>query len=198
MTRNKTSIVVELGSTGQANPYETDPNRRITEQKDLSRGIYSATVDTNPFIVADDKGLVALPGNWGEPVAGPEEATQRDFVYKQANDAVKKLMGWQYFGDDWNAKIATEKVPVVMTGAIAFGGKQGNTGWSKQEWKDALYPVTVSHQNNSEMIAVNIFAEAYLASWSAYYQNDEMINRIAAALDFFTVAQGAIFRWRTR
>ena len=96
--------------------------------------------------------------------------------------------GFQAWGADWDASVKTGNVPAVITGAFARNWPHADS--SVQEWKDHVICSTLASNNNYLRLA-EMFALAFNSPQLSTYHDPELIQRIAAALDFYSVAQGS-------
>jgi hypothetical protein len=116
--------------------------------------------------------------------------SQYDQLVYQANLGIAEFLTWQKYGSAWDAAVAAGTAPAVITGAVTFNGAGGNASWTVQQWKEDIYARFTS-SNMVCMQALEAYGIAYNSTWSTYYHNAELVNRIVKGLDFFRVAQGA-------
>jgi len=189
LTRNRETVRLTIISTGGANPYASGADR-TSKQVEASRGIYAAYIHTDPFFEPPETVPVGEDPGLGEPLRSRDGVTAHEHLRREINRGIRTILSWQFYGPEWDERVARGDAPAVMTGAVSFGGKQGNSSWSVQEWKDNLYVATVSTGNCAPMNALDLYAEAYLADWSDYKGNNELVDRVVKGLDFYVRAQG--------
>lgn len=189
LVRDQEVISLKIESSGQATPYSSAS--KVAEQKDASRGIYSAATHTNPLYIPVDDAFIGSVPELG-PAMQTKHAgmTHQEHIIQQTNRFVSTMMSWQLYGPEWEESVAAGEAPQMMTGAIVFGGGKGNSAWDERDWKNGMYQSAISRQNGENALAYWVFAEAYHQSWSDYYGDEQMIDRIVKGLDFYTVAQG--------
>lgn len=192
LTQGKQQISITLKSAGDATPYNlTNPT---APQVGPSRGLYRATVHTDPFFVPATNEVIGSAPAAGKPLQGPSGVSQYDYAKQQFNAMVSILLGWQLYGPQWDQQVASSNAPAMMTGALIHGGlaaQHVSSSWTKQQWKDTLYVAAVSYQNDTNANYLTILAHAYLESWSSWYHNPELLDRVLRGLDFYCVAQGS-------
>lgn len=121
------------------------------------------------------------PAGWRNPY---------DQLVYQANLGIAEFLTWQKYGTAWNAEVAAGRAPSVITGAVTFDGRGGNSSWTVQQWKEDIY-ARFTTGNMCSVQALEAYGIAYSSPWSNYYQNPELVDRIVKGLDFFRIAQGA-------
>jgi hypothetical protein len=89
----------------------------------------------------------------------------------------------------WDQQVAAGDSPPMATGAITFFHDGLFTG-SEEEWKEQMHHRTVG-SNATSMNSVVILARAFQGEWSDYYQDEELVDRVVKALDYYTRAQGS-------
>ena len=115
-------------------------------------------------------------------------ASPRDIIVEQLSQAVEIAKDFQCWGQEWEAQVAAGKAPAIMTGAYTRTRPWGAT---TQEWKDKVICSTLGSNNNYLRLS-QLFAVAYNSpQLPAAHRNPELIQRIAAALDFYRIAQGS-------
>eukprot|EP01051_Picozoa_sp_SAG22_P003264 SAG22_NODE_156_length_16999_cov_8.168047_7_plen_796_part_00 len=115
-------------------------------------------------------------------------APPRDIIVEQLSQAVEVAKDFQCWGPEWEAQVAAGKAPAIMTGAYTRTRPWGAT---TQEWKDKVICSTLGSNNNYLRLS-QLFAVAYNSpQLPAAHRNPELIQRIAAALDFYRIAQGS-------
>ncbi|MFI4910244.1 MAG: hypothetical protein ACIAQZ_01110 [Sedimentisphaeraceae bacterium JB056] len=150
--------------------------------------VYHVYTHLDPFFVPEGETQGTNPGA-GVPVAdgGVDHYT---YLVSEAEEALDEIMTWQKWGDSWDAAVAAGDAPGWMTGATTWDGRGGNAAMTEQEWKEDLY-VRLKQGNCDAMKVPMLYAKAYNAPWSKYYQDPELIERIVAALDWYCIVQGA-------
>lgn len=193
LTKGKKKVTLELRSTGQINPYNTDKKKQTARQKEPSRAIYAAYITQDPcpaFPEEIAEPEIAARAADAPPMTSPDGLSQKEHVQKEANKALQYIMDWQCFGPVWQKKIEEGTVPRFVYGAVPFRGIKARTGWDEGDWKYELGKRAVVMQNDSQFEALEFYAQGYVQPWSKHYKDPELLERIAAGLDFFTVAQG--------
>jgi hypothetical protein len=116
----------------------------------------------------------------------------------QANAGFRKAREFQLFGEKWEA--AKAEVPSWAKGALLGRGSGSFTpSGPYTEDHEVLRQNTKRwgghyiRQADSQMLAfryIEVYARAYCTEWSDFYQHREMLERIVAAFDFYSRAQG--------
>lgn len=184
MTEGREQATIRLIATGTPRPYSDDKQDAALES--FSRGIYAAATHVDPFYEVE------------EPTAsGPKSLLQSEeadgdaqlvHLIAQADIGIAKFASWQRFGPEWEALVEEGKAPAVMTGCCPSRGAY-SLDWSTEEWLDGI-AIRHNRSNLTSMRALSTFARAYHAEWSAYYHDDELLDRVAAGLDYYRRAQG--------
>ena len=188
MTAGKDTVRVKLGAVGALSPYESHPRKRERPLKGLTRGIYRAYSDTDPFFRADaDEAQGREPP--AQPRARPEGFPDVKQLQHQLADAVAGLKNWQVYGPAWDEAVARGKVPAAVLGAIAPGAKptQAKTA---EEWKDAA-ALPTTQGNAVDLNVLAIFAQAYQGRWSRHFHDPELLDRVVKGLDCYAALQGS-------
>ncbi len=185
-TRQKRTVSICIGSAGRPTPYS--PATKEARQEDLSRGVYRACIGVDPFFVpgADDKqGRPPLPA---EPRSHPTGLCQIEYLYRQLDLAVDRMLTWQYYGPEWDRWVSQGKAPGVMTGSINIRGAK-DAQWTRKQWKDVSVRRGGIHVRCQ--LVPEIYARAYHAKWSRHFHDGQLVGRVIKALDFYRIAQGS-------
>lgn len=170
-----------------------------------TRCIYSAYCHTETF---PDIDISSMPGE-AEPLASPPEYedirsqyTEKEWLKKQANEAVRLFMGDQIFeSDGTNLKkgILEGLIPKCLVGCVPKNWNWNyeifikNNNFTYDTILSTVYPRTL-RQNMTQLNAAEIFALAYCGDWFEFesdQEREEMLERVLAMLDFCCMAQGA-------
>ena len=204
LTRNRQGVKLTIVSTGSANPYAASATERVSQQREASRGIYAAYIHTDPYFEPPEGVPAGEDPGLGEPRRPRDGVTEYEHLRREINKGIRTILSWQFYGEEWDRQVSEGKAPEVMTGAVSYGGKKGDSRWTVQEWKDNLYVSTVSTGNCAPMNALELYAYAYFADWSDYRGNDELVDRVVKGLDYYVKAQGRnggfhdsdrVYRW---
>jgi hypothetical protein len=192
LTTGKSQITLTIESLGQASPYT--PSQPVAPQTDPSRGLYSATVHSDAFFTPAASEVVGKVPPPGKPLPSPDGLSPYDHAVAQVEQLIETMMSWQLYGASWDAQVAAG-APAALTGFMVYGGLDSlspvpQTSWTSTQWKNAIYPL-IATGNVVNADYLESFAQAYLGSWSKWYQSAEMLDRVVRGLDFYCVAQGA-------
>lgn len=182
VTQGKEKIRAKIFSTGQATPYNSTP---IAAQTEPSRKIFSAFSHTTAF--SPEVNSVAQREPISDPVKGSDG--EKEHLIKAVNNGIKKMLSWQAYGEKMDTLIASYPELSIFKGMLTYNGANYKCT-DKEAWKTTNYPRTLT-SNMSTMNTLFLFAVAYENSWSPYYHNPEMIDRILCAMDVLCVIQGA-------
>lgn len=162
--------------------------------------VYRAYTHLDPFFEPPAEEIQGKPFELGPPRAGRKvSAKDRHEHWKaQANSGFRKAREFQLFGEKW--EVAKAKVPEWAKGALLGRGSGSFTPSGPYTEDHEVLKEDVkrwgSHymrQADSQMLAfrfIEVFAHAYCTEWSDFYQDREMLERIVAAFDFYSRAQG--------
>lgn len=163
--------------------------------------MYRVYTHLDPFFEPPPQETQGKPFALGAPRVGKKVDVQQrlDHWRTQANTGFRKAREFQLFGERWEAA-KTKDVPEWARGALLGRGSGSFTpSGPSSEDIEVLNEDTKrwgSHyirQADSQMLAlryIEVYAHAYCAEWSIYYRDNEMLERIVAAFDFYSRAQG--------
>ena len=150
--------------------------------------IYRAYVHTNPYFKPDIDEPQGSAPVFNAPYPSPNGLTQIEHLHTQLDLAVERFLTWQYYGEEWDTWVANGWAPEIMTGALNTHGAK-DTSWTLDQYK-----ATWSARQNAHVrvqMPIETMALAFHKSWSNYYQDSSLIDRVVKALDFLRVAQGS-------
>jgi len=185
MTRKRSAVSLRLLHKGQAPGLE----------------VYRVYSHLDPYFEPPAEEVQGKPFELGPRRDGNQVALQErlDHWRKQANTGFRKARDFQLFGERWEAAKA-KGAPEWAKGVILGRGRGSFTPAGPYGEDDEVLREDTkrwgSHyirQADSQMLAlryVEVYAHAYLTEWSDYYQDQEMLERIVAAFDFYSRAQG--------
>ena len=203
----------QIGSTGSDEPEivnwsssTPNPNRfvyvtclipddiiRMTDTLQLKLSssklpIYKAYTHTNSYFEPDENEQQGTAPEHSGPYPSPDGKTQIEHLHEQLDLAVDRFLTWQYYGEEWDTWVANGWGPEIMTGALNTHGVKDST-WTEDEYK----AIWSARQNGHVRVQMPIetIALAFHKSWSKYYQDSTLIDRVVKALDFLRVAQGS-------
>lgn len=175
--------------------------RLLYKGRDPGLDVYRVYTHLDPFFEPPAEEPQGAPFELGPPRQVDEaSAVERAEHWKaQANTGFRKATQFQLFGERWEVA-KTKNVPPWAKGAILGRGRGSFTPSGPYiEDHEVLREDTKrwgSHfvrQADSQMLAfryIEVYAHAYRTEWSDYYQDREMLERIVAAFDFYSRAQG--------
>lgn len=185
MTQVKSTVRLRLVYKGQAPGLE----------------VYRVYTHLDPFFDPPADEVQGPPFELGPPRERQEVSAQERFEHwkAQANSGFEKARQFQLFGERWEVA-QSKNVPTWAKGAILGRGAGSFTpsGPYTEDYevlkKDIKrWGTHFIRQADSQMLAfryVEVYAHAYCAEWSDYHQDREMLERIVAAFDFYSRAQG--------
>lgn len=185
MTQVKSTVRLRLLYKGQAPGLE----------------VYRVYTHLDPFFDPPADEVQGPPFELGPPRERQEVSAQERFEHwkAQANSGFEKARQFQLFGERWEVA-QSKNVPTWAKGAILGRGAGSFTpsGPYTEDYEVLKEDIKRwgSHfirQADSQMLAfryVEVYAHAYCAEWSDYHQDREMLERIVAAFDFYSRAQG--------
>lgn len=149
--------------------------------------IYRAYTHSNSlFEPAEDEEQGSAP-EFNSSYPSPNGQTQIEHLHTQLDLAVDRFLTWQYYGEEWDTWVANGWAPEVMTGALITHGVKDST------WTEAEYKETWAKRQNAHVrvqMPIETMALAFHKTWSKYYQDSTLIDRVVKALDFLRIAQG--------
>jgi hypothetical protein len=109
-------------------------------------------------------------------------------IVEQLAQSVEIAKTFQLWGAEWEAAVQAGRAPAVLTGAYTRTRPWNAT---VDVWKDKVICSTLASNNNYLRIS-SLFAYAYNSPQLTHaYHNPELIDRIVAAIDFYSIAQGS-------
>jgi len=184
-TRQKRSVSICIGSAGRPTPYS--PATKEARQENLSRGVYRAYVGVDPFFVPGPDEKQGSPPLSAKPRNHPAGLCQVEYLHRQLDLAVDRMLTWQYYGREWDRWVSEGKAPAVMTGSINIHGAK-DAKWTRKEWKDVSVRRGGIHVRCQ--LVPEIYARAYHAKGSRHFHDEQLVRRVVKALDFYRIAQG--------
>ncbi len=163
--------------------------------------VYRAYTHLDPYFEPPTGEIQGQPFELGPPREGKTVSAEDRFEHwkAQANAGFRKAREFQMFGERWE-KAKAKNVPSWAKGALLGRGSGSFTpsGPYAKDYKVLKEDIKRwgSHyirQGDSQMLAlrfIEVFAHAYCTEWSNYYHDREMLERIVAAFDFYSRAQG--------
>jgi hypothetical protein len=163
--------------------------------------VYRVFTHLDPFFEPPVDEIQGSPFKLGPPREGTTLSAQDRFEHwkAQANVGFRKARGFQLFGEKWDVA-KTKDVPPWAKGAALGRGSGSFTPSGPYTEDHAISKEDIkrwgSHyirQGDSQMLALRyleVYAHAYCTEWSAYYQDRKMLERIVAAFDSYSRAQG--------
>jgi hypothetical protein len=163
--------------------------------------VYRVYTHLEPFFEVPESEVQGKPFQLGPQREGKEpSATERHEHWKnQANAGFRKAREFQLFGERWE-KAREQGVPSWAKGALLGRGSgsfkpSGPCGEDHAVLQEEIksWGGHYIRQADSGMLAlrlIEVFAHAYDEEWSDFHQDREMLERIAAAFDFYCRAQG--------
>lgn len=186
------TLTVSLVGTGSFGAYGTNTFKPQTQN---SRYIYHAATHTEPFYKPSDNYT-------GKKVKGKEqkvntELTGYEYLSKEVNDMMEKVMSWQMYGPEWeemkndnNAYL--DGSVVTYTPLSELKDFQG----TKDEWARATTLNSINFQNWSPLGTTTIYVNALMYKFSGkYYQSPQLLDRIIKTYDFLARAQDSQGGW---
>ncbi|MFO0929182.1 MAG: hypothetical protein U0736_19525 [Gemmataceae bacterium] len=185
LTAGRRSVRLRITAVGALAPYA--PRDRAEQPlRGPSRGIYRASLGTDPFFVPSPDEKQGRPPERHAPTPTPT-ATIAETEVRHLDAAVGKLLRWQLYGRDWDGRVAKKQAPAILTGAIVRGGAPRTAPGDWFDWVTSRG----TDANCAAMAAVGVYARAYRQAGSKYRGDAELLDRVARALDFYVVAQGS-------
>lgn len=150
--------------------------------------IYRAYIHTNSYFEPNGDETQGSAPVFNSPYPSPNGQTQIEHLHTQLDLAVDRFLTWQYYGDEWDNWVANGWAPEIMTGALNIHGVKDST-WTLEQYK-----ATWSARQNAHVRAqmpIETIALAFHKSWSQYYHDSTLIDRVVKALDFLRIAQSS-------
>ncbi len=182
----------------------TEGNNEVTvtltyRGPDGGPAIYQAYTHLGGYFVPPADELQGKPFELGPPRPDNEQGVSQKDLYEhwknEANEAVKVAMEHQIYGGKYHKQIEDGTLPEWTRGAI-IGNQRTHPGgnYRKQFEKETeTYGGHLMRQAKGNMGAlrhIEAIARAYHGEWSDYRNDDEILRRVVAAMDFYTRAQG--------
>jgi len=165
--------------------------------------VYRVYTHTDAFFEPPADEIQGKPFRLGPPrEAEMVSAGERHEHWKaQANSGFRRAREFQLFGKKWEeAQVSTPDLPLWAKGALlGRGGRSFNPSGPYLDDHAVLMDDTKRwgghfiRQADSQVLAlrfVEVFAHAYHHEWSDFHRDQEMLERIVAAFDFYSRAQG--------
>ncbi len=127
---------------------------------------------------------------------------RREHWRSEANRGFRAALGRQLFGEKYERLIEKGKIPDWTWGAFQArrpGATSVHNLYDDLEDEFERWGGNLLWQADAGMAsfrAFKVYAHAYLKEWSDYHRDDEILERIAAAMDFYSRAQGTCGAWR--
>jgi hypothetical protein len=184
MTRGRSTVRLRLVYKGRAPGLE----------------VYRVYTHLDPFFEVPESEVQGKPFELGPPRQGREASPNERHEHwkKQANAGFRKAREFQLFGERWEK--AKGEVPSWAKGVLLGRGSGSlKPGGAYREDHEVLkddikrWGGHYIRQGDSQMLAlrfIEVFAHAYQEEWSDFHRDPEMLERIAAAFDFYCRAQG--------
>jgi hypothetical protein len=162
--------------------------------------VYCVYTHLDPFFEPPADEIQGKPFMLGPPREKIKVSAKERFEHwqDQANFGFRKAREFQLFGEKWEE--AKKVVPAWTKGAFLGRGSgsfkpDGPYAEDHAVLKDDIkrWGSHLIRQADSAMNSlrfVEVFAHAYSEPWSDFYHDQEMLERIVAAFDFYSRAQG--------
>jgi hypothetical protein len=163
--------------------------------------VYGASTHLDPYFEPPAGEIQGQPFELGPLREGKTVSAKDRFEYwkAQANSGFRRARQFQMFGERWEAAKA-KNVPSWAKGALLGRGSGSFTPSGPYTEDHEVLKEDIKRwgghyirQADSQMLSlrfIEVFAHAYCAEWSDYHQDREMLERIVAAFDFYSLAQG--------
>ncbi len=163
--------------------------------------VYRAYAHLDPFFEPSADEVQGKPFKLGPPRQGKKVSAKERFEHwkDQANFGFRRSREFQLFGQKWEA--AKEVVPSWARGAFLGRGSgsfkpDGPYAEDHEVLRDETkrwggHFIRQADSGMNSFRFIEVFAHAYCENWSDFYQDKEMLERIAAAFDFYSRAQGS-------
>lgn len=188
MTFGKTKVELTLRNYGPVTAYS---EQKIHPTSEYSREIYMIASHTDPAYVIQKKESVGVAGavNVGTSYRIVDNLPAFDYIEREVNNCIYKILGWQCYGEKFEAALAAGKTVEMARGSL-MKGCSPDTEMTLESFYSKYWSTTLS--GNAENIKYLYgLAAAYLIESNDYYHNDEILDRLCAALDFYYRAQGS-------
>ena len=178
--------------------------RLVYEGPEPGPDVYRAYTHLEPFFEPPADEIQGNPfelGSARESVEGGASATERYAHWKaEANRGVRRAFDFQLYGDEWQGRIDEGTVPEWTWGAfLGRGGTFPGGPYAELEDEVERWGGWMIRQGDSSMMAaqyLEVFAYAYEGDWSDFQGDKEILERIAAAMDFYARAQSNSGGWQ--
>ncbi|MGN0243291.1 MAG: hypothetical protein ACI4CT_04420 [Lachnospiraceae bacterium] len=185
-------VTLCIQASGKMDSYGTNVYKPQTQN---SKYIYSAAIHTEPYYEPSDNFTGKAPKQ--KKVTVDSKLSAYEYLSKETNDMMEKLMSWQLYGDEWNEMKNNNNY--FLDGAVVtytpletlkdFSG-------TKDEWSRKVTMNAINFQNWEVFGSATIFANAFMNQFSGdYYQNPELLDRIIKFYDFVARSQDAQGGW---
>jgi hypothetical protein len=184
MTRGVSSVPLRLVYKGHAPGLE----------------VYRVYTHLDPFFEPPQDEVQGKPFELGPPRGGEEASAMERHAHwrNQANAGFRKARDFQLFGEQWEE--AKALVPSWAKGALLGRGRGSFTPSGPYAEDHEVLKGEINRwgahyirQADSQILAlryIEVFAQAYTQEWSDFHKDVEMLERIVAAFDFYSRAQG--------
>ncbi|WP_143319549.1 hypothetical protein [Clostridium sp. HBUAS56010] len=183
-------LTLSIMQTGRMDAYGTSTYKPVTQN---SRYIYSIASHTEPYYSPEDEFRGTTPT--GSPVA-QRDISPYEYLQGEMKDMTELILSWQLYGEEWEQKKTRENL--FMDGAIIRNVPitEAKLTGSSDEVARRYTLEAINHQNWSTMSNLLMLANTYMFDFSGkYYQNDEILYRYIALLDFYQRAQDQDGGW---
>ncbi len=184
------TVDLMLAPTGKMDSYGSSVYADVTQD---SKYIYSVASHTEPFYVPeDDKTGYDITG----APAAARDISAYEYLQNELYDMMTKVMSWQCYGDDWEAKKTDENA--FMDGAVIRNTPiaEADMSGTGDEVARRHTLEAINHQNWSTMSNLMILANAFMFDFSKdCHNNPEILDRYIRLLDFYQRAQDSKGGW---
>ena len=184
------TLTLSIMQTGKMDVYGTSTYKPVTQN---SRFIYSIASHTEPYYTPQDEFRGIAPT--GTPVAEREDSAY-EYLRKEMKDMTDLILSWQLYGENWEQKKTKENAfmdgAIIRNVPVTVAKLNGNSNEVARRYTLEA----INHQNWSTMSNLLMLANTYMFDFSGeYYQNDEILNRYIALMDFYQRAQDQNGGW---
>ncbi len=188
-TLGRNKIKLKIYNVGNYNAYGAT---KYADAKEYSRQLYKIATHTEAEYIPqmDDKSARTKRYDLTKTKVSPNGLSPYDFLINKMDEGVETILSRQNYGEKWEKSVADGLSPVEATGAYMEGTNSMRHGtW--ENWCKNVYYNTCIGSNSESMKGMRVAALAYESEWSEYYQNDEIVDRCVAWLDYMCRAQGS-------
>ncbi len=201
MVTSDGTVTLCIAATGKSDPYGTGTWKTQTED---SKWIYEASTHTDSYYEpADNYDYNHEAPESNSPIADTASTDQSYVeIAAQMNEAMEKVMSWQFYGDQWENSIKNDnnaylEGAVISQHSISQYSSDTYQNYTKAQWAKIAAQYAVDYQNFEVMGTTALYVNAFVSEYSGekYYENTDFLNRIFATYDFYVRAQEASGGW---